>query len=475
MTLLNQTIDNLSKSLEKKEISSVELTEAYLQQIKLKEPEINSYITVTEEYALELAKASDSRRAKGESKGPLDGIPFALKDNYSVENIPMTCASKMLENYIPPYTAQAAENMLDSGAVLLGKNNMDEFAIGSSCENSAFGPVKNPLDQKRVPGGSSGGSAACVAAKEAVFSLGSDTGGSIRLPAACCGVVGLKPTYGVVSRRGIAPLASSLDQAGILAKTVKDTALILNYLASHDPYDSMSWPERNQDYTSQLGSSIEGLHIGIPKEYLSDDIDPAALAWVEAAKEKLTKAGAKVSSVSLPHTCYSLACYYTIMAGEFSTNMGRFTGLRFGKRVEGEDYASMIINSRTEGLGPEVKTRIMYGSYILSEKQYQKYYVQAMKVRRLIAQDFEQAFKEVDCLLSPVQNGLPFHLGSREGDSVKMATSDQMLIPANLAGLPAISVPFGQEEGLPGAVQLMGKPFLDAQILAVADILEGGE
>jgi len=474
-TLINQTIDKLSQALESKEISSVELTKAYLEQIKKMEPEINAYITVTEDYALELARASDERRAREESKGLLDGIPFGLKDNYSVKGIRMTCASKILQNYVPPYTAPAAANMLEAGAVLLGKNNQDEFAVGSSTENSAFGKVINPLDITRVPGGSSGGSAACVAANEAVFSLGSDTGGSVRLPASCCGVVGFKPTYGLVSRRGIASLATSLDQAGILAKSVKDTAIIMNHLASYDPYDSTSWPQSKQDYTSLLGSSIKGLRIGIPQEFLGDDIDPYALSWVEAAKEQLIKAGAQVFTVSLPHITCSLPCYYTIMSAEFSANMGRYTGMRFGERIEGEDYFSTIVNTRTEYLGPEVKTRILYGSFILSEKQYHTYYVQAMKIRRLIAQDFEQAFKEVDCLLTPVQNGLPFHLGSREGDSVKMAISDKMLVPVNLAGLPAISVPYGQAEGLPGAVQIIGKPFADAQTLNVADVLEGRE
>jgi aspartyl-tRNA(Asn)/glutamyl-tRNA(Gln) amidotransferase subunit A len=472
-TLISQTIGSLAQALEKKEISSVELTQAHLQQIRQREPEINAFITITEELALAGAKASDERRSKGESLSPLDGIPFALKDNYSVDGVRMTCASKMLNNYVPPYTAVAAENMFKAGAVLLGKNNMDEFAIGSSTENSAFGPVKNPLDATRVAGGSSGGSAACVAAREAVFSLGSDTGGSVRLPAACCGVVGLKPTYGMVSRRGIAPLASSLDQAGIIAKTVGDTALILKYLSSHDPYDSMSWPKAGFDLAS-LGTSVAGLKIGIPKEYIAGDLDPDALAWVEEAAEKLTKAGASVSTVSLPHTAYCLTCYYIIMTGEFSANMGRYDGLRYGERAAAEDYFTMVTNSRTQGLGPEIKTRIMFGAHILSEKQFEKYFIQAMKIRRLIAQDFEEVFKEVDCLLSPVQNGLPFHLGSREGDSVKMAMSDQMLIPANLAGLPAIAVPFGQAQGLPGAVQLLGKPFSEAQILTVANVLEGG-
>ncbi len=472
MNGLTMTIEALSGLLEKKEVSSIELTEAFLQQIQAKEPELNAFITVTRETALEAAAASDARRGRGEAIGRLDGIPFSLKDNFSVKGIPMTCASKMLGNYRPPYTATAAEHLLQAGAVLLGKNNMDEFAIGSSTENSAFGPVKNPLDPLRVPGGSSGGSAACVAAGEAAFSLGSDTGGSVRQPAACCGIVGLKPTYGVISRYGVTALASSLDQVGILARNIKDTALILNQVASYDPKDSMSWRDAAADYSAAIGAGVAGKRIGIVKEYLGSDMDPDALAWVRQAADWLTAAGARVEEVSMPNMAHCLACYYVLMSAEFHANMGRFDGLRFGMRAEGDDYFSMITNSRTQGLGPEVKTRILFGTYVLSEAQYEKFFLKAMKVRTLICRDYEEAFKKVDCLLTPVQNGLPFHWGSRQGDSVKMAATDKLAIPSNLAGLPALALPFGSAEGLPGAVQLIGKPFSEAMLLGIADYLE---
>jgi len=472
MNLHQMTVQALSGLLERKELSSSEMTESFLDQIRMKEPELNAFITVARDTALDAAAASDARRARGEAMGPLDGIPFALKDNFSVKGLPMTCASKMLRNYKPPYTATAAEHLLKAGAVLLGKNNMDEFAIGSSTENSAYGPVKNPLDARRVPGGSSGGSAACVAAGEAAFSLGSDTGGSVRQPAACCGIVGLKPTYGMISRYGVTALASSLDQVGILARNVGDTALILNHVASYDPKDSMSWPGAAADYSAAMGGGVAGRRFGIVKEYLGSDMDPDALAWVQQAVARLISAGAKVEEVSMPNMAHCLACYYVLMSAEFHANMGRFDGLRFGLRAEGDDYFSMVTGSRTQGLGPEVKTRILFGTYVLREAQYEKFFLKAMKVRTLICRDYEEAFKKVDCLLTPVQNGLPFLWGSRQGDSVKMAATDKLVIPSNLAGLPALALPFGSSEGLPGAVQLIGRPFSEAMLLGIADYLE---
>lgn len=472
MNIHNMTVQALSGLLERKELSSAELTAAFLDQIQTKEPELNAFITVTGDTALAAAAASDARRARGQAIGPLDGIPFALKDNFSVKGLPMTCASKMLSNYRPPYTATAAENLLKAGAVLLGKNNMDEFAIGSSTENSAYGAVKNPLDAQRVPGGSSGGSAACVAAGEAAFSLGSDTGGSVRQPAACCGIVGLKPTYGVISRYGVTALASSLDQVGLLARDIRDTALILNYTASYDPKDSMSSPQAAADYSAAIGDGVAGKRFGVVKEYQGGDMDPDALAWVQQAADRLRAAGARVEEVSMPNMAHCLACYYVLMSAEFHANMGRFDGLRFGMRADGDDYVSMVTQSRTQGLGPEVKTRILFGTYVLREAQYEKFFLKAMKVRTLICRDYEEAFKKVDCLLTPVQNGLPFHWGSRQGDSVKMAATDKLVIPSNLAGLPALAMPFGSAEGLPGAIQLIGRPFSETMLLGIAEYLE---
>jgi aspartyl-tRNA(Asn)/glutamyl-tRNA(Gln) amidotransferase subunit A len=475
MNIHKMTIQALSGLLERKELSSAEMTAAFLDRIQSKEPELNAFITVTRETALEAAAASDARRARGQAIGPLDGIPFALKDNFSVKGLPMTCASKMLSNYRPPYTATAAGNLMNAGAVLLGKNNMDEFAIGSSTENSAYGAVKNPLDARRVPGGSSGGSAACVAAGEAAFSLGSDTGGSVRQPAACCGIVGLKPTYGVISRYGVTALASSLDQVGLLARNVRDTALLLNHTASYDPRDPMSSPRAAADYSSAIGGGVAGKRFGVVKEYLGADMDPDALAWVQQAADRLRAAGASVEEVSMPNMAHCLACYYVLMSAEFHANMGRFDGLRFGMRADGGDYVSMVTQSRTQGLGPEVKTRILFGTYVLREAQYEKFFLKAMKVRTLICRDYEEVFKQVDCLLTPVQNGLPFQWGSRQGDSVKMAATDKLVIPSNLAGLPALALPFGFAEGLPGAVQLIGKPFSEAMLLGIAEYLEQEE
>lgn len=472
MNIHKMTVQALSGLLVRKELSSAELTAAFLDQIQTKEPELNAFITVTGDTALAAAAASDARRARGQSLGPLDGIPFAMKDNFSVKGLPMTCASKMLSNYRPPYTATAAENLLKAGAVLLGKNNMDEFAIGSSTENSAYGAVMNPLDARRVPGGSSGGSAACVAAGEAAFSLGSDTGGSVRQPAACCGIVGLKPTYGVISRYGVTALASSLDQVGLLARDIRDTALILNHTASYDPKDSMSSPQAASDYSAAIGDGVVGKRFGVVKEYQGGDMDPDALAWVQQAADRLRAAGARVEEISMPNMAHCLACYYVLMSAEFHANMGRFDGLRFGLRADGDDYVSMVTQSRTQGLGPEVKTRILFGTYVLREAQYEKFFLKAMKVRTLICRDYEEAFKKVDCLLTPVQNGLPFQWGSRQGDSVKMAATDKLVIPSNLAGLPALALPFGSAEGLPGAIQLIGRPFSEAMLLGIAEYLE---
>nr|WP_242946639.1 MULTISPECIES: Asp-tRNA(Asn)/Glu-tRNA(Gln) amidotransferase subunit GatA [Carboxydocella] len=459
--------------LARKEISSVELTRAILDRIEQVDNQVQAFVTVTREQALAQAEEIDRRRQQGEELGPLAGIPFALKDNMCTRGIRTTCSSKILHNFIPPYNATVWDKLQAAGAVLVGKTNLDEFAMGSSTENSGFFPTHNPYDLERVPGGSSGGSAAAVAAGEALFSLGSDTGGSIRQPAAFCGLVGLKPTYGLVSRYGLIAFASSLDQIGPFARTVRDCALITQTIAGHDPKDSTSAGLPVPDYLQALEGGVKGLKVGVPREYYQvEGIQPEIRAAVEKTIKALEDLGAEVGECSLPHTRYALATYYLIAPAEASSNLARYDGVQYGLRVEGEDIVEMYKKTRSQGFGPEVKRRIMLGTYALSSGYYDAYYLKALKVRTLIKQDFDQAFARFDVLLSPTTPTVAFKFGEKAADPISMYLSDIFTMSSNLAGIPAISIPVGLTDGLPVGVQFMGKAFDEATLFRVSYAVE---
>lgn len=472
MDLYKKTAHELSSLLQKREVSSEELTRSVLDRINKVEEKVKAFVTVTGEQALEQAREIDEKRARGEAMSPLAGIPMAMKDNICTKGVTTTCASKILYNFVPPYNATVTEKLLEAGTILLGKCNMDEFAMGSSNENSGFFPTRNPHDLSAVPGGSSGGAAAAVAADEAVFTLGSDTGGSIRQPAAFCGVVGLKPTYGYVSRYGLIAYASSLDQIGPLTKDITDCALVLNVIAGHDPKDSTSAPVEVPDFTRYLVDDVKGLKIGIPKEYMGEGIDPRIAAYLKQAAAKLEELGAMCEEVSLPHTEYALPAYYIIASAEASSNLARYDGVRYGLRVEAEDVISMFCKTRSQGFGEEVKRRIMLGTYALSSGYYDAYYLKALKVRTLIKRDFDQAFLKYDCLLTPTSPTTAFKFGEKVNDPLAMYLSDVCTIPINLAGVPGLSLPFGTVEGLPVGIQLIGKPFDEGTLLRVGYALE---
>lgn len=429
-------------------------------------------MTVTGELALQQARKTDQRRAAGEALGALAGIPMALKDNMCTRGVKTTCSSQILNNFIPPYDAAVTEKLLTAGAVLVGKCNMDEFAMGSSTENSGFFKTKNPYDEKAVPGGSSGGSAAAVAASEAVYTLGSDTGGSIRQPAAFCGVVGLKPTYGVVSRYGLIAYASSLDQIGPLTKDITDCALVLNEIAGPDPRDSTSAPVEKPDYTSFLSNDIKGLRVGLPKEYMGEGIAPGVASCLKQAAAKLEELGAVCEETSLPHTEYAMPAYYIIAPAEASSNLARYDGVRYGLRIQGEDIIAMFKKTRSAGFGTEVKRRIMLGTYALSTGYYEAYYLKALKVRTLVKDDFDRAFTKYDCLLTPTAPSTAFRLGEKSQDPLAMYLQDVCTIPINLAGVPALSLPFGLLQGLPVGIQLIGKAFGEGTLLRAGYALE---
>ncbi|NLT96410.1 MAG: Asp-tRNA(Asn)/Glu-tRNA(Gln) amidotransferase subunit GatA [Clostridia bacterium] len=472
MEFCQLTIHESKKLLENKEISSLELTQSSLKRIEEVEEKIKAFVTVTKEEALAMAEKVDEKIKKGEDLGPLAGIPAAIKDNICTEGIKTTCSSKMLANFVPPYNATVIDKLLGQNSVIIGKANMDEFAMGSSTENSAFFATKNPWDLNCVPGGSSGGSAAAVAAGEVVFALGSDTGGSIRQPAAFCGVVGLKPTYGLVSRYGLIAYASSLDQIGPLTKDVTDCALVLNALAGYDPLDSTSVNMDYPDYTKYLVDDIKGLRIGLPKEYLGEGIDPQVEEKIKEAVKKLEELGAVVEECSLPHTEYAMPAYYIIAPAEASSNLARYDGVRYGYRTEwAEDVLSLFCRTRAEGFGREVKRRIMLGTYALSSGYYDAYYLKALKIRTLIKQDFDRAFEKYDCLLTPTAPGVAFELGSK-ADPLAMYKQDVCTIPVNLAGIPAISIPYGKVADKPVGVQFIGKAFGEGTLLRVAYTLE---
>ncbi|SFR42601.1 aspartyl/glutamyl-tRNA(Asn/Gln) amidotransferase subunit A [Marinobacter gudaonensis] len=468
----NKSVAELSRDLESGQVSSVELTQQFLERIKQEDSKYNSFITVTEEQALADARAADERRAAGNAT-PWTGIPFAHKDIFCTNGVRTTCGSKMLENFVPPYDATVTANFRDAGAVCLGKTNMDEFAMGSSNESSFFGAVTNPWGlssvEKRVPGGSSGGSAAAVAARLVPAATATDTGGSIRQPAALCGITGLKPTYGRVSRYGMIAFASSLDQGGTMARTAEDNALMLNVMAGFDPKDSTSIDREVPDYTATLNEPLKGLKIGLPKEYFSDQLSPAMEQQVRNAVKEYEKLGATVKEVSLPNARLAIAAYYVIAPAEASANLSRFDGVRYGYRcADPKDLLDLYTRTRAEGFGAEVKRRILVGTYALSAGYFDAYYLKAQKVRRLIQQDFINAFKEVDVLMSPVTPSPAFIQGEKTSDPVTMYLEDVFTIAINLAGVPAMSVPAGFVDGLPVGLQIIGDYFSEARLLNAA-------
>ncbi|MBF0422963.1 MAG: Asp-tRNA(Asn)/Glu-tRNA(Gln) amidotransferase subunit GatA [Magnetococcales bacterium] len=455
--------------LRTRQISAVELTQAFLERIDRINPVINAYITVDHDGALEAARAAD-RCLRAGNATPLTGIPIGVKDLFCTENVRTTCGSRMLANFRPPYESTVTRRLKEAGAVILGKTNMDEFAMGSSNETSFFGPVRNPWDIGRIPGGSSGGSAAALAAHLALATIGSDTGGSIRQPAALTGISGLKPTYGRISRYGMIAFASSLDQAGPLARDAADIAVVLQILAGHDPMDSTSIEADVPDYFNTLANRLDGLRIGIPEEYHPDGLDPEIRCALKEAERVLLDLGASIIPVSLPHTRYAIPTYYIIAPAEASSNLARYDGIRFGYRCqEPKDLNDLYTRTRSEGFGPEVRRRIMLGTYVLSSGYYDAYYRKAQKVRRLIAQDFHQAFEAVDLLLTPTTPGTAFPLGERVDDPVAMYLSDIFTINVNLAGLPGMSIPCGVDQrGLPIGMQMIAPVLKEERVLATA-------
>lgn len=464
----NKTLAELAIALKKKEISSVELTKHYLQRITTLDSQLNSFITVTPDQALTSAKIADERIASGNTT-PLTGIPIAHKDIFCTVGIKTSCGSKILDNFIAPYDATVVTRFKEAGTVLLGKTNMDEFAMGSSNETSFYGPVKNPWNPAMVPGGSSGGSAAAVAARLTPAATGTDTGGSIRQPAALCGITGIKPTYGRVSRHGMIAYASSLDQGGPMARTAEDTAILLNAIAGFDEKDSTCLDRKVPDYTATLPNSLKGLRMGIPKEYFSEGLDPRVGEAVMTAIKEYEKLGAYISEIHLPNTGYSVPAYYVVAPAECSSNLARYDGVRFGYRCKNpHDLEDLYKRSRGEGFGAEVKRRIMIGTYVLSAGYYDAYYLKAQKIRHLISDDFKQAFKHVDVIIGPTSPTLPFKIGEKMDDPISMYLSDIYTIAINLAGLPGMSIPAGFIDGLPVGMQLIGNYFSEAQLLNVA-------
>src|ERR1041385_7420368 len=468
------TIESTRSAISQKEFTSVDLAKNFYKKIKAEDPEIHAYLTLCEDRALQQAERIDRIVKAGDPLPPLAGVPIGIKDVLVTRGVRTTAGSKILENFIPPYDCTAVARLEAAGAIVLGKMNCDEFAMGSSNENSAYGPVRNPRDQSCVPGGSSGGSAAAVAADTAVATLGSDTGGSIRQPASFCGVVGLMPTYGRVSRYGLIAFASSLDHIGPLTKTVKDAAILLRIIAGRDPMDSTSADVPVPDYEADLAKSVSGLRIGVPKEYFGEGLDNEVRAAVEAGIAKLRSAGCKVVPISLPHTAYAIPTYYVIATAEASANLARFDGVRYGYRTKGARMLSeMYRKSRDEGFGPEVKRRIMLGTYALSSGYYDAYYLKAQRVRTLLQRPFEQAFLKVDAIVTPTAPTPAFKIGEKAGDPLSMYLADIYTVTADLAGVPGISVPCGRtQSGLPIGLQVLGGHFDESTVLRVAAAVE---
>src|SRR5665213_455276 len=469
MELYQKTIHEIAADLKAKKVSSVELTKATMTHLKAVEPKVQSFITITEEVALAQAAEADKRIASGNNLTPLTGVPLGIKDLLCTKGVQTTCASKMLEGFKPPYNATVVERLNAAGAIMVGKTNMDEFAMGSSTETSYYQKTKNPWNLSCVPGGSSGGSASCVSADQAFGSLGSDTGGSIRQPAALCGIVGLKPTYGRVSRYGLIAFASSLDQIGPMTKDVEDCALMMNVIAGHDERDSTSANVAVPDYTVEMKKSIKGLKIGIPKEFFPVGMNPEVTAATKKAIDQLKSLGAEVHEISLPHSPYSLAAYYVLAPSEASSNLARYDGVRYGLRVPGENIVEMYSKTRAAGFGPEVKRRIMLGTYALSSGYYDAYYLKALKVRRLIKQDYDQAFEKVDVIVTPTVPNPAFKFGEKTDNPLTMYLEDIFTISINIAGVPALSLPCGlSKTDLPIGLQIIGKPFDEATLLKAA-------
>ncbi len=496
MELHSLTLHALRELIIKKEITAKDAAFAYTRRIGQVEPEVNAFLTLTPNKTIEMAERADkviSGQPEAGQPAPLLGVPLAIKDNMCTEGIKTTCASRMLENFIPPYESTATRKLMDAGYVLLGKTNMDEFAMGSSTENSAFGATKNPWDLSRIPGGSSGGSAAAVAADMCAAALGSDTGGSIRQPAACCGVVGLKPTYGRVSRYGLVAFASSLDQIGPITKDVEDCAIMMNVIGGHDPLDSTSADVALPDFTANLKDGIKGLRVGIPREYfpgylnlpqdwkqalrlgersyfVSPGIDKEVFAAIMEAVNALQSLGAEIKEISLPHTGHAVATYYILATSEASSNLARYDGVKYGYRAkEHEDLLDMYKRTRSEGFGPEVKRRIMLGTYALSSGYYEAYYKKAQQVRTLIKRDFDDAFKDVDIIITPTSPTPAFKLGEKTADPLQMYLSDIFTISVNLAGIPGLSLPCGMTgSNLPVGMQILGRHWGEETVLRAA-------
>jgi len=475
--MLNQfTIFELSAKLAKREVSAREITQACLDQIALVDGKIHAFISHDDKDALAQADAMDKEISSGATPGqkPLLGIPIAIKDVLAVKNQPLNCGSKILGKFISPYDATAIEKLKAAGAIVFGRLNMDEFAMGSSTENSAFGVTKNPWDTTRIPGGSSGGSAAAVSSDETIATLGTDTGGSIRQPAALCGVVGLKPTYGRVSRYGLVAFASSLDQIGPFTKDVRDAATMLGVLSGVDPRDSTSVPQAVPNYVASLAGDIKGLKLGLPKEYMIGGLDAEVKAAVDSAVKKFTELGVEIVEISLPHTDYAVATYYIIATAEASANLARFDGIRYGARVDGNDLTELYSKTRGAGFGAEVKRRIILGTYVLSSGYYDAYYLRAQKVRTLIRNDFLNAFEKVDAIVTPTTPTAAFKIGEKSDDPLQMYLSDIFTISCNLAGICGISIPCGftKNPKLPIGLQLLGKPFGEEMLLKIAHAYE---
>jgi aspartyl-tRNA(Asn)/glutamyl-tRNA(Gln) amidotransferase subunit A len=469
MELFNLSIRAAHELISKKQVSSLELTTATLDHIHTADPHINAFVTVADKLALEQARQADRRLQTGANVTPLTGIPFAVKDCISTKAVRTTCSSKILENYIPQYNATVIDRLAYAGAVLVGKHNMDEFGMGSSCENSAFFNTHNPWDLDRVPGGSSGGSAAAVAAGMGAFALGEDTGGSIRMPASFCNVTGLKTTYGRVSRYGLIALVSSFDSIGPMARDVFDCATVLQAIAGQDPHDATSLPALVPDYLQNLEKPVKGLRLGIPKEYFQAGMEPGVESSIQAAIRTFAELGMEIREVSLPHTKYGLPVYYLVLFAEASANLARFDGTRFGLSVTqgAENVIDLYLQTRRDGFGPEVKRRIMLGAYVLSAGYYDAYYLKAQKVRTLLRQDFDSAFEQCDALVAPTCPTTAFKLGEKTDDPLTMYLSDIYVVATNPAGVPSLSLPCGFSNGMPVGMQLIGKHLSEDLLLQI--------